>query len=134
MTTQRNTDQERVKKRRQRAHSRGDHSLCVPGTCDEARVTVPAIPSQGVEAAVLAYVDDLPLTELDGPVEVLCRVAVRLARELDGNPVALPALARELQTVLTHIAVAAALGEDEVTQLQANRAARRVRLVGAGNQ
>jgi hypothetical protein len=87
-------DSDAVRKRRQRAHRAGDHSLCRPERCSEAG---PPDGERELEAAVVRYLDGLDLSE-DDARSLVGNVAVRLARSLDGRVSA--AMARELRGCL----------------------------------
>lgn len=111
------------RQRRSRAHKRGDHSLCDPDRCRDARragvppkpapepvpvvepapgpVFVDAAPPGGIEVAVAAYVATLGYKPGD-PRSILGTIAVRLAKRVDDSG-ALPAAVRELRVLLAQI-------------------------------
>ena len=104
--------------RRSRLHKRGDHSLCLPKSCPDAREAMaPASPSPppnappaettgertpgGIETAVLAFVAALPY-QVPDPRALLALVAVRLAQRVDETG-ALPSAVRELRVLLVQL-------------------------------
>jgi hypothetical protein len=92
-------DSDVLRKRRERAHRAGDHSLCRPEWCPDA--PEPDLGEVGeLEAAVAGFVDGLDLDERD-PRVLTGLVAVRLARSLDGRTSA--AVAKELRACLDRL-------------------------------
>jgi hypothetical protein len=97
-----------VRKRRERAHQLGDHSLCRPESCYWA--PSPEAPEVGeLEAAVVAHLDALDLAD-DDPRKLTGMVAQRLARSMDTRITA--AMARELRGCLEQLAPNADGGGD----------------------
>lgn len=80
-----------LRKRRQRAHKRGDHSLCKPGRC-------PEVVSRGpIEASLARHLEGIDTSDGDLS-EVMATLARRLAAQLDTHMSA--AGARELRATL----------------------------------
>lgn len=130
-------DSEALRTRRHRQHRRGDHSLCLPGNCDYVPTGPPefqmpqAGSSETVTDAVLAFVESIPPGSDAGPQLVLARCALKLARAIDADVSGLPGHVRELSAVMSALRETAD-GEDQVSELQARRAARRVALLADG--
>ncbi|WP_327105138.1 hypothetical protein [Nonomuraea glycinis] len=124
-------DSDAVRQRRSRAHRRGDHSMCSPDRCPDAtgpatrRFEVPD--GGGVLAAVLDYIDTLPVKSDAGPQMILARSAVALASAIDSHQAGLAANIRELQNVMSHLGEAD--DETQLDDLRAKRAERRARLL-----
>lgn len=131
------------RKRRSRAHLKGDHSLCDPERCDgsdavtgEGPVTVsePSQASKGVtepvsepgeiEVEVQALVDELKFAEGD-PRRILGRIAVKLARHVDATD-ASPAAIRELRVLLAQISEVPDGPAGPLDATRARRATRRI--------
>jgi len=138
-------DDATTRKRRSRAHSRGDHSLCLPGRCSaavapeppapapEPRAAAPepvtdppdAGPSGEVAQSIASWAEALNVTP-DDPRAPLLAAARTLAEHLDdGRDPA--AIARELRTVVAWIADADQ--GDQLDELRARRAGRRVEML-----
>lgn len=135
------------RKRRSRAHQRGDHSLCDADRCrdarrgetttapvktDAVRVPVPpvAVPDGGegapggIEQAVSVFVEALAFQAGD-PRAILGTIAVRLARRVDESG-ALPAAVRELRVLLAQISEVPAGPAGPVDEVRVRRAQRRL--------
>jgi hypothetical protein len=141
-------DSNTERQRRFRLHKRGDHSLCEPERCRDARhgvtktapvkpaaeqVAVPEVPDTtpedeatpgGIELAVTAYVEALGFADGD-PRAILGTIAVRLAKRVDDSG-ALPAAVRELRVLLAQIAEVPNGGPGEVDELRLQRSRRRL--------
>ncbi|WP_155345572.1 hypothetical protein [Acrocarpospora pleiomorpha] len=83
--------------------------------------------SGGVLAAVLDYIDTLPVGTDAGPQMVLARAAIALATAIDGHQSGLASNVRELQAVMSHLGEAD--DETPLDDLRAKRAERRARLL-----
>ncbi len=128
-------DDPTLRKRRSRAHGRGDHSLCLPGRCPAAVTPeVPSSPpgaSEAVDAtpgevaeALSVWADALDVPE-DDPRSPLLAAALRLARHLDTGTASESAnLVRELRTIVSWIADADQ--SDKIDELRAKWAGRKV--------
>jgi hypothetical protein len=121
-------DSDAVRARRSRAHRRGDHHLCSPERCRDARdasdvAAVVPVGGMSVAAATAATVAALSF-EAGDPRSTLCVVAVRLAEGFDAKPSA--ALARELRQCLGELVDHPSQPAGIVTELVARRMARRV--------
>ncbi|UGY93408.1 hypothetical protein [Streptomyces gobiensis] len=124
-------DSEALRSRRSRAHRRGDHTLCIEDRCGHAGIdtrSVAAIEGESVASAVAEFVDKMPPGPAGGAQTVMGRVALRLAKAIDGDPPSLPGLCRELGVVMGQLGET---GEDEsqLDEVRARRAARRVELL-----
>jgi hypothetical protein len=125
-----------LRNRRARRHKRGDHSLCRPDRCPDARLARAELPAAvgavdapdagPVEAAVAAWQVELAPRPGD-PRAIMLAAAMRLARAVDAGD-RLDACARELRLVVGHLADVEA-PPDFVDRLRARQAARRVELV-----
>jgi hypothetical protein len=88
-------DSSALRKRRHRAHKKGDHSLCVPGRCPDAPAAADVEAAVGeIERRLAKALGHLELAEGD-PRQVVSVMALQLARSLDGRVTA--SVARELR-------------------------------------
>jgi hypothetical protein len=121
-------DSDALRARRYRAHNRGDHSLCSPERCRDARDArdvAEVLPEGGmtVSEATAATVAALSFPPED-PRSTLSVVAMRLAEAFDIAPSA--SLARELRQCLGELVDHPGAPAGVVTELVARRLARRV--------
>jgi hypothetical protein len=119
--------------RRSRKHRAGDHSLCLAGRC--GAVTAPEVDGElgAVEEAVLDMAGALHLQGGDPRLPIVAS-ARRLAGALDVAPVSqLAGLARELRCQMGWLAEAQVHG-DQVDEMRARRAARRLKLLLGDDQ
>lgn len=136
------------RKRRSRAHGKGDHSLCDQDRCRDARlgvtttppatpvakVDVPQVPDPaaavdevapgGIEQAVTVFVAALNFPAGD-PRAILGTIAVRLAKRVDESG-ALPAAVRELRVLLAQISEVPGAPAGPVDEVRVQRAWRRL--------
>jgi hypothetical protein len=114
-------DSPALRARRSRLHRKGDHSLCRPERCPDAPPD-----DAGVSVALEAFLADLRFPEHDIR-QVLLAVARKLAAALDRRPNG--AIAHELGTVLNQLVEHPNEPADQVDELRARRAVRRMQLM-----
>ena len=115
-------DSEQVRKRRQRAHDRGDHSLCRASWCDAAPPDDPA-PLGVIEDALLDFLSEVQFDPSD-PRSVIAGVARQLARACDACVSA--AVANELRVVMSYLTEDPFGEPDGLDAIRARYAAKRV--------
>ena len=115
-------DSEQVRKRRQRAHDRGDHSLCRASWCDAAPPDDPA-PLGVIEDALLDFLSECSsIRVIRGPSSR--GVARQLARACDARVSA--AVANELRVVMSYLTEDPFREPDGLDAIRARYAAKRV--------
>lgn len=128
------------RKRRSRAHGRGDHSLCLVDRCRDATASPePAVSERpveapvqlvddefrgGIELAVQAYVESLSYAQGD-PRSILGTIAIRLAKRVDDSG-AVPAAVRELRVLLAQLTEVPNGPAGQVDEIRVQRALRRL--------
>src|SRR6266542_2026255 len=135
-------DSSAERKRRSRAHGRGDHSLCLVERCRDALASpepdvtelLPDAPAQpigladefrgGIEVAVQAYVESLGYAQGD-PRSILGTIAIRLAKRVDDSG-AVPAAVRELRVLLAQLTEVPNGPAGQVDEIRVQRALRRL--------
>jgi hypothetical protein len=123
--------------RRHRAHARGDHRLCDPRRCREARHLANGhdglddAPPPAADAPVLPEIDQWLATltlpeDPESPARVLARLARQVAARLDSADTGVSMMSRELRCIIGDLADATSRPPTFLHEGYARRHARRI--------